>query len=209
MAYRVPMAIVGLGLFCAGMGGYETLSHASLRLTGEKTTAILVDRNAECSVEYQGHDRKMGPMPCATAEALSRIAASDVKVFRTNKAVIEFATADGLHRMNVLEKVWQSESLPLKAQIPALYHKGDPNGAVRADSVWGALVAFIGGMLVLALAVRGWVSRGPTRVAPGGAPEGHTAPQATNPQQLAKPRPNRAINSASSGAPRATFGTRS
>jgi hypothetical protein len=173
MAFRVPMAIVGLGLFCAGMGGYETLSHASLRL------------------------------------ALARIAGADVKVFRTNKAVIEFATADGLHRMSVVEKVWQSESLPLRAQIPALYHKGNPNGAARADSVWGALVAFIGGLLVLALAVRGWVSRAPTHGAPADVPESHIGPQATSAQQPAKPRVNRAINNASPGAPRATFGTRS
>jgi hypothetical protein len=206
MAFRVPMAIVGLGLFCAGMGGYETLSHASLRLTGEKTTAVLVDRSIDCLVENpQGQEGKMGPMPCAAAEALTRIGASDAKVFRTNKAVIEFPTADGLHRMSILEKVWQSENLPLKAQIPALYHKGNPNGAVRADSVWGAMAAFIGGMFVLALAVRGLVSRAPTQGAPANAPESHTAPQATRAQRLAKPRANRA----SSGAPRATFGTRS
>ena len=108
------MAIVGLGLFCAGMGGYETLSHTSLRLTGEKTTAVLVDRSADCSVEYpHGQERKMEPMPCATAEALARMGTSDVKVFRTNKAVIEFATAGGLHRMSVVEKVWSEEETEL------------------------------------------------------------------------------------------------
>jgi hypothetical protein len=148
-------------------------------------------------------------MSCAAAEALARTAGSDVKVFRTNKAVIEFPIANGLHRMSIVEKVWQSESLPLKAQIPALYHKGNPNGAVRADSVWGALAAFIGGMLVLAFAVRGWVSRGPTPGALGSAADSHAGPQATSAQQLTNPRTKRAVTSASSSAPRATFGTRS
>jgi hypothetical protein len=195
MAFRVPTAIVGLGLFCAGMGAYETLSHASLRLTGEKTTAILIGRTAECSVEYrQGQDSKMQQMPCAAAEAFARLSASDVRVFRTNKATIEFPTASGLHRMSVVEKVWRSEGLPLNAQIAALYHKGDPNAVVRADSVWGAVVAFIGGMLVLALAVRGWISSTPA-----------SSPEATSTPQI-KPRATRA--GASSGAPRATFGSR-
>jgi hypothetical protein len=165
MAFRVPVYIVGLGLFCAAQGGYETLSHASLRLTGEKTTAILVDRIADCTVEYRhGQDRKMEQMPCSAAEVITRVGASDVSVFRINKAVIEFATADGLRRMSVVEKVWQTESLPLQAQIAALYRKEDPNGVVRADSMWGAMIAFIGGTLVLALAVRGWVSGGPAGV---------------------------------------------
>jgi hypothetical protein len=148
-------------------------------------------------------------MPCAAAEALARIGASDAKVFRTNKAIIEFPTANGFHRMSVVEKVWQSESLPLKSEIPALYHKDNPNGAVRADSVWGALIAFVGGMLVLAYAVRGWAIRRPASSAPESIPEIHTTPQATSSQQPAKSRANRSTNSARSGAPRATFGTRS
>src|SRR5882762_10112028 len=124
MAFRVLMAIVGLGLFCAVQGGYETLSHAWLRLPGEKTTAILVDRIADCTVEYRhGQDRKIEQMPVPAGDAITRAGVSDVSVFRTNKAVIEFATADGLRRMSVVEKVWQTESLSLKAQIPALYHK--------------------------------------------------------------------------------------
>jgi hypothetical protein len=210
MAFRVPVYIVGLGFFCAVQGGYETLSHASLRLTGEKTTAILVDRIAECAVEYRhGQDRKMEQMPCSAAEAITRVGAADISLFRTNKAMIEFATADGLHRMSVLEKVWQTESLPLKAQFPALYRKDDPNSVVRADSVWGAMVAFIGGTLVLTLAFRGWVSRGPASGAPGSAPESHTASQATSAQQVIDPRAKRAINRATSGAQRATFGSRS
>jgi hypothetical protein len=193
MAFRIPIYVLGVALFCAVQGGYETFSHASLRLTGERTTATLVDRITDCTVEYRhGQDRRIERMPCSEADAVTRSGASDVSAFRINKAVLEYMAAGGMRRTHVVEKVWQTEGLPLKAQIPALYRSEDPDSLVRAGSVWGAMVAFFGGSLVLAFAARGRLGGRPASGAPSTLPSSGSLPQAASTQQPAKRRDQRA-----------------
>src|ERR1043165_2500424 len=90
-----------LGSLCFVVGVSMLVVEAKHGLTGEKASALLVDRVEECQAEYQlkGETRRKEPMSCETALALrSLVGANKIKVHKTEFVVLRLPMADGSQR---------------------------------------------------------------------------------------------------------------
>jgi hypothetical protein len=159
---RFQLTVYGFvfGAVAVVTGGYGTYSNAMHWVFGHTTTASVIERNTECTVEYQiaGEERQKLPMLCDAAEAFqARVGSTRVRVTRKGFAVLEFTTDGGLRQARVSEIEWGAVNLPLHGKIPITYAKSDTNDVRPADALGTSLFVFVGGLLLLSFSLLGKV----------------------------------------------------
>jgi hypothetical protein len=161
---RIVTGVVIGGTLTVGIGwsiGSDTLH----QLTGNPSTATLIERVRECTVEYRitGENRRKEPMACDAAEALQqRVGTSKIKVSAERFGLVRFSLADGrTHEAKVDEHTLDSYRLPVGATFAVVYAPDRP-ADVRPALTWDRLKISLGllalGVVSLMLAFPGAVA---------------------------------------------------
>ena len=200
-----------IGAILAGVCGASLYSDTKHQINGKPSTATLMEHIKECTMEYQrvGEEKRSEKWPCELAEELQRrVGKNKIKISNDYIARVQFPLADGrIHEANVDDIKLGSYSLAIGSTLPVVYAPDNP-GDVRAKMTWARLwpwlIAFAAGIGFLALALGGplvslfgWAF--------GGRAPREEEPVSARSEQLA-PTSTRAPPS--TGAPRASFGTR-
>jgi hypothetical protein len=201
-----------IGAILAGVCGASLYADTKHQINGKPATATLMEHIKECTMEYQrvGEEKRSEKWPCELAEELQRrVGKNKIKISNDYIARVQFPLADArMHEVNVDDIKLGSYRLAIGSTLPVVYAPDNP-GDVRAvmtwERLWPWLIAFAAGVGFLALALGG-----PLVSLFGWAFGGRTsrAREQTVPAPSEHPAPISPRVPTSTGAPRASFGTR-
>jgi hypothetical protein len=156
-----------LGSLCFVVGVAMLVVEAKHGLTGEKASALLVDRVEECQVEFQvnGEGRKKEAMSCEMALSLrAMVGANKIRVHKTVFAVLRLPMADGSQRtVKVNQGVLEAYMVPTGSSVPVVYNPSNPDD-VRPAMTFARVQHYLElvglGLLLLVIAFIGPILRG-------------------------------------------------
>lgn len=150
----------GLGVIVAAAGAWSMYSAAAHSLNGVGTSAVLIERFANCQAEFQpkGESRRKEDMDCNRAYAFQKWAGtSKVRVHKLDYAKVRYTLSDGSSRLaSVYEGKVGTRGLAPGSVFDAVYDPAKPDD-VRARPNLGSasfqLMMLVGGLLMVALAL--------------------------------------------------------
>jgi hypothetical protein len=201
-----------IGAILAGVCGASLYSDTKHQINGKPSTATLMEHIKECTMEYQrvGEEKRNEKWPCELAEELQRrVGTNKIKISNDYIARVQFPLADGrTHEANVDDIKLGSYRLAIGSTLPVVYapdNLGDVRAEMSWERLWPWLIALAVGIGFLALTLGG-----PLVSLFGWAFGGRTsrAGEATVSAPSEQPAPTSTRVSTTTGAPRASFGTR-